>query len=823
MHTKHKRLTSILSWIIIASTSAHASILANNSEDEGNPRTQGNGGTSLQLVITESPPTNLAVSGNNPTIDIINHGGSEIYSLEINNNHGAKLQQFPNKIAPNQQIKISLSRDLLNPRNQIFFYDQAHRLLSVYDMANLTRGMQNYSIYADKNSLGIYAFRQIRKINPSISYDQLTTTLGLGANELSFAELGSYYANKLNHEHQSNEQIIVDLTQAIENKQIIKTDNLPSTAANLAQLNSSSGSSNSPFCSKIFTEGVKAIGGMTGANPAMLGIKVVTSLIGGITGVACPSAQSAPDYSRQFSEIQAKLNQIDTNIQLVRSGVAQLSQQLSRATIATTMISYSTAANTINDYLRSYYFNILQHDKDPQGKLHTNLKSLVASYGGFNTLMNSEKSPNPHLKQQLAKLIDETNNLKIQFNTLSNRERMDKVHADLKQMCGDANTISGSAVDTRLWCNLKIVEIYTQNMTTANALLTSFQDIYDTIGSDPQQSINFPYLNNQQQLTLDFNNYETALQKAFAAENSLFPFFKEFQIGALNTLYNNINKVGCTITLENAGHNITLPYIVDWIPDQNMEPYLLSKCPGSANSKDGEEVLSRYYYTRNDRDTNGNILDSQKQHTTVKNVMGVLVPQEYFKNNQSFAASGFNYLDRVTQDGKYQEQSIFDQYALFYSINVPNSSQLYAQQTEDFKISNITEDILYPTDYKFDYRRNSYSYFRALYKYNNPTSASISAKFYNADWNNIHNQDLYTFLRYTESNGQSYVWAIRNRLNFLGSTMHLDISQQCMTFNCTIINGEFGGKVAFDDGPAFTFGPHPLHSDRQLRKLEVTY
>jgi hypothetical protein len=515
---------------------------------------------------------------------------------------------------------------------------------------------------------------------------------------------------------------------------------------------------------------------------------MISAAVNGITSAACGGSDSS---AAQFAKISAQISGVSDQISALSTSVKGLAQNLNWLQLSTNMQKYNANQLLISGWIQNY-FNLLNM-KGEDGKIHETLKGLVDSYGGLQMALKG--SP---IQGALTDLLTSAKtDVKIPVNELNsiNLGTLNyQTIQSLQNMCGKSSEITGDAFSIRGTCNAYIAQISTANVTNSYTLYNKIlADVSETYNESPGNPVVANLPTND-----EIKNYYTTFNQDFTLEKIGYkPFYaNELPKQLVSDITESSGKFKCKILEWNA-----------------IEMNLLTSC-----TINGSEIRSKYYYKeKNDKN---NDFDAE-----VMNVMGVFVPKRFFHggtssygSNDAFPWLNWSYPAEASNTMKRD----FDNLATKYYLNVPKTVAISYYGTS---LSKISTDTILPNGGGYlKFSRNNIDYTRdVLTKYSETTdSIKLFTKFYGADFwpladdsGDLSTNDIFSFIRYTDSSGLSRVWAIRNKLmNGLGDAgrtgleLRSAITMQCMTNECDITDDSnrwpgnrddrtFVGKVKF--------------------------
>lgn len=751
------KLSVILSLgLILAGFNAHAVWNTNSIGDDGNPHTEGNAGakehhaklkSTTKLVLRND--TNSLIS----SIQIKDPDGKVHYS---NNHLDCAIESFCEISAPG----LKLSKDL-----DAFFFDKKNKLISVYDFSSVPDSSQYEYIYAGNLSLGLYIYGLLEHIDKQMSFDGLSHAFGENSDKYSpFELLGGYYQQQIDAGKSSN-QVLNSIDNVIKNNgklpvnsALLKSSHLFLSPNQTRMVGSSA--TKSPFCSNGMKTTIGIFEALAKGPFAILA--PISKFVTAVQYSACPSAST--NYAQQFNEINFRLSQLRDQMNDIANSIGALSDQVSLNQV--THIIGLMDRDTINmETALNQYYSFLQNQPDQNGRRHTSLQSYIAASGGIDKVMNTP------VWNRLSSIYAGSNQLRTSITNLNTEQR--NLRRELNSYCRvnnqntNVDSIVGSIVGRRIDCNYYILRSYVRYASIAAASQQALQDMLNSIAG-ANGFINFQYQNNQASLNSDFNTFLQNMEDNFGTNQS---FIIPLTQGLNPQLASRIQAVGCVYQHRDSnGRNVNEPYITDWHGGAN--PYVEVMCPGDQRNT---MFKSRYQY----RDGNTNYFNP-------RNVMGVLVPNDFFtSNNQRI----FNQSSELTH-GSFSYNNIRSG-IVYTRFIAPINSQIYSTNLSN--VSQITEQHIVPSQFRrvvtrdnrtFSIMANNSHVLRGFNVYeNNAITWDIGDLFIG---NFISRSNFISFIRYTDASNVSRVWAfypiftINNQRNSITEVFQ----QQCMTLDC---------------------------------------
>ena len=785
MKTNVKLNALLCALLVGGSVTAHADWNLSSVGDDGNPHTNGNAGAKQAQTKTQEVQ-----------ITIFNKTTTNIASLKFVDNTGKALSTVNvTNCKANSLCSVKISPTMIKKNGAIFMYDQQNKLASVYSFLRVNSQFKNISILADASSLGIYALSKMQASQPKVNYTVLAGSIGsLGQQNSPFTVLGTSILDQMSANGQDlNKALAATTKELLSGKKLVLTSasvkKLQAVAPAIAVRSNAtlkdSDSSKNIFCNA----GVKSLFGFMSAIGGSYGLPsfgVLQAGIGMIATATC-GGDGGTDYAAQFSKISAQISGVSDQVAALSTSVKGLAQNLNWQQLSTNVQQYNNYQYLISTWIQNY-FNLLNM-KGKDGKIHGTLKGLVDSYGGLQ--MALKDSP---IQGALSNLLTSAKtDLSAPVNALSvvslgslNYQTIQS----LQNMCGKSSDITGDAFAIRGTCNAYIGQISLANGTSSSALYTTIiADVLATYNESPGNPVVANLPTND-----DIKKYYTTFNQDFMPEKIAFkPFYEnELPKQLVSDIAESTGKFKCKIN--------------EWNPNGR---YLLTSC-----NIGGSEILSRYYYKEKNEE-NGDF-DAE-----VMNVMGIFVPKRFFHggtssygNSDVFPWLTYSYPAYADTDIK----STVDDQHLYYFLLTPSNVAISYYGTSLSKIS--TDTISENMGLNDFIMRNGIKYqYKVLYRTSasNASNNEYYAFFPGAVYwvlydgvdvktgsflNHISN-DVFGFMRYTDKEGISHVWTMRNRMNLLqdassnGKTnLALQTSMQCMTNDCEL-NGDT--KSDYDD------------------------
>lgn len=753
--------TLLVSGSISANADIWNSFLHGAAGDDGNPKTVGNAGAKQAQAKTQDiqvkifNKTNTGIS----SIKFVDNAGKSLFSVNVSN------------CLANSMCTVKVSSAMIVKNGAIYMYDQQNKLASIYSFLRVNSQTKNISILANASSLGVYALNKMQASQPKVNYTLLASSIGsLGQQNDPFTVLGTSIMDQMSANGQDlNKALIATTNELLSGKKLVltsrsvtqlKTVALASVAPSSMMLKDGN-VAETVFCGAGFKSAMGIFGSISGFSMPWVG--VISSVINGVTGSACPSG-GGTDYSAQFDKITAQLNEISNQISALNTTVKGMRQDTLWNQIATNSQEYEKRDNDINGWVNNY-FDVLKI-KGKDGRIHANLKSLVDSYGGTKQALT-----NSPIKAALTNLLSNSQTtLKnpVLFLSSNNVGGINsQLTTNIQKMCGSSKDITGDALTLRAWCNLINIQVYSTNKILATALATIVPDVqatYSETNGDPVYA--------QLPTTTDISSYNASIDSYYDPQKFSIEYIKNSELPKqmISDIAESAGKFKCMIN--------------EWYPN---ESYLLTTC-----NSNGVAVKSKYYYKQKD-----GTVDSE-----VMNVMGVFVPKRFFHggeggsygNNDAFPWLEWSFpaLDSVNATNACGSSSCWDDLWFEYYLNVPKNVVTSYYGTD---LSTINTDTIASMNYSIDYKRNDKPYTRSVLAKTDAKSDSnkdmLLTKFYAADYWGFRDNDIFSFMRYTDNLGYSHVWTMRNKFkNNTGGSNYVVIiaetSMQCMTNDCSL-------------------------------------
>lgn len=776
------KLSAILSVALALSIlDAHAVWNTNSIGDDGNPHTEGNAGAkehhaklkaATKLVLRND--TNSIIS----SIQIKDPDGKVHYS---NNHLNCATESFCEISAPG----LKLSKDL-----DAFFFDSKNKLVSVYDFSSVPDSSQYEYIYASNLSLGLYIYSLLEVIDKAMTFERLSHAFGANSEKYSpFELLGGYYQQQIDSGKSSN-QVLNSIDNVIKhngvlmlNSSLLKNSHLL-LSSNQGQMVGSS-ATKSPFCSS----GMKTAVGFfeAVAKGPFAGIGIITKMITAAQYSACPS--STPDYTQQFRQINERLSELRDQMNAISDQIGALSVQASLIQITNVTNEMDRDTNSMETALNLYY-SFLRNQPDRSGRYHTTLQSYVAANGGINRVMNS------NLWTSLNNLYATSNQLRTSVQNLEStrpnlRQELDNFCRVNSSATNPVDNIAGSIMRQRIDCNYYVLRSYVRYTSIATAAQQALQDMFNSlIGA--QGASNFNYQNDQARLNRDFGTFLQNMEAGFGSSRSFIHLIN----GLDSRLISRIEAVGCIHRYRDSnGQNISEPYILDW--HGGTSPYVEVMCPG-----DDQNTMFRSRYQYRSGTTN---------YFNLRNVMGVLVPNEFFTSsnqvifNQSSELTHGSFSYNNLRSGIVYTRFIAPIGSQSYSTNLSNVSQITGQNITPSQFRRVIAS----ENRTFSIMANNSHSLRGVNVYeNNAITFDIGDLFVG---NFISRSNFISFIRYTDTSNISRVWAFYPifTINSSRNSITEVFQQQCMTLDCRATSSSLAVRFG-DDSYSWRASPAGL-------------
>jgi hypothetical protein len=724
--------------------------------------------------------------------------------------------------AINSVCAINVNQKLITKDNTFFFYDSNNKLVSAYSFFNLTKTPASMDVQADLASLGIYVFDKIQRNSPNITFDNLATSFyNVKDQRAPFSALGDYYLDflgsntddtstikELAKQINSNEPLLINPKSTrvtSQGKPVVLKSN-KSNAAPKGVQSAENAQETSPFCSKEFKSSMDLL--------SFVPIPGMDLLIKGATTTADFACGPQDDYTGNFAEINAKLGEIAQSLAKMNNLFVDFMDE-TRAKDVGLYIDGNLKTNTNQiDTDLGYYFGLLKV-KGGDGKVHSSLEALAASYGGVDQALlksNDFKDKTTLLANKSSEIITNYKNM------VSGSEA---ALGFLNSRCKTSSMMPKDVIATRLECNYRILDIYTKLSVSAEAVQRVFADYQKTFGAKKPASM----------LDLDASVIKNINQQIdlFKPEKAFFD-----PLGGLDTaLVNNIKAIpACNVKNEDKKDitQITAWYdgtgVLQDGKGKKVKPYITTRCFG--NSEGGvlkDQITANYNY----QDPN----DAKIVDTEVVNVLGVLVPKRFFKdhNSDNFAHTSWIKQSNPQVYASGDSSSISGKYFVNLKTAINNQNSGYTNTVSPANNSMFADTKLVKVS------RNNTQYDRNLSMPQFPSSIAgaleLKTSFQLADyWGSSsstsgYSNNFYTYMRTLDENNIGYVWAIKNDMyrewQPSNDMFYFRTSLLCMTNDCKV--NSTASSLVFDKGVssdadttiAFTGDEHlNTNSDNQV-------
>ena len=505
-------------------------------------------------------------------------------------------------------------------------------------------------------------------------------------------------------------------------------------------------------------------------------IPVVGDSVAAIFGIgeqimsdACPSGDAW--ISNKFDEIDNKLKQFDQELKSLNYRISDLYKYVD------SNITENSVLQMDSDYsqLVSNYFNV--YTSLASG---SSLVSYVANTNGLKKSMANS----PQLQSLLSKIPVQLNS----FDKLLSNDQLTKTKESLDRVCKNANTTSGDIIAERTKCNIATTRVLFTIDSSALRLKPMLIDEINVIAAAIKSgNVDAAWLqaNVGQKFTYDGQSYDwdKAADAAAKAIDTKVKFINDLLVGASGEkLYKPLD--GLSPTLQTSMINAqcasgNLPAIKAWHTNGGTDnnPYVITECSDGSSGT----IISKYYY-----DKRGTTEVDDK----VVNVMGVLVPDRFFRSGYS-SLSEFPWASRSeisTLKAANNQGSSVKRTAYF---NIPSGNPKSYSLGWNVSPTNIKQVMLAPNTVEGSdvtlFKQETPSKFVTIY-------------------HNLAPTDSFSILRYTKGD-YAYVWVMRTwgdaseGGSFTDYYYKLMGAPQCLTNDCSITNtGETLDKINFIDG-----------------------
>lgn len=764
---------------------AHASfwdsLWGKNTGDDGNPNTIGNAGA--RQAKANAGKIQVAKL----KVGVVNNTNSMLASAALKDKTG-KVLYISTKgktCAAGAVCWLSVSRELVTKGNTFFFYDSKGNLVSAFMADNVPAKSPVYNIGASMDDLGVYVLSKIRTINSKITYnrvdnDIVTTSL----NATPYQELADYYLDLMGNAKDNTQQEIkvihALIAQFAKNKSIPAnsdsqrlTKNQPVMVKNSQLVTKKIALKSSPSVrsappgenqdSPLCAESLKT---------AMDGLSMIP-MIGDVIKVAATTARDAScpsgdadikDYmANQFSRVNVKLGEIKTQLTGLENQLKGFEQKYNIDKLSDQQTKVYAYDNEFTIWLDQYQSALLTY-RGADGKQYNTLTELINSFGSIDKAIKQ----NPGLKGSLDLLYDNDSEATAIANLGDPKLNLFTTKG-ITQLCGNANNIAGDVFAVRDTCNATSLDMYSLNLILEKQVSYVYNDINKVYAMDARQDKKALTTIFAKRFTDWANNVEQMVpSKAFVS------YVKSDE--PVYSLINNLQTKGFAVT--------------GWYAEADKR-YLNVNYTLGANM-----IKSKYAYQQPTRDSGQVSYASNAEiDSNFINVMGVPVPERFFtakdsngvvKDRNNYGANeAFPWADTTLIAGTKRLE--WYDYAI---ADFKNSSGNLVIHSGGFSPSNLDGTLANPNNGTTSQENYEGAYERQIFATTAPDLYRV--KYYVArEHYVIGNGNYFTYMRYTATDGNSYIWAMRTWIEVYSDAAQVRpiyAAPQCMTNDCRVDN-----------------------------------
>lgn len=772
---------------------AHAAFWDNffgrNTGDDGNPNTVGNVAAQQGKVnATKAPLAKLSVG-------VVNNTNSTLASAVLKDKNGKILYTSTKgrTCAVGAVCWLRVTRSFVTKGNTFFFYDNKNKLVAAYMSDNVSVKAPLYNIDASMDYLGMYVLSKIRAINPKITYTRVDNDIATTElNATPYQELADYYLDLMGaaKDNTAQEAKIIkgladqfaknkvipansDSARLSRNKPIqVKSSQLSTKRISLKSSPAVTASApenkkDSPLCAESLRTSMDAL-----AMIPMIGDAVKTAALTA-RDASCPSSdKDVKEYmADEFSKVNGKLNKLDADLLDLQNQLKAFEQVYHEDKLSEQQHATDILDNQFNIWLAQYQSALLV-SRGADGQQYNTLNELVSSFGSFDAAI----AKNPDLKGALDTLYDdETEYQAIVDLALARNFSTTK----LNQICGNANNIAGNVLDIRASCNGTVIAMYGKNIILEKQMKYAYNDISKVYAldtrSDKKRLLTIPADSFTNWVaSVEQMNPTTALVKPIKSSDPVY------------NLANNLIGKGFTVT--------------GWYSEADKRYLEVNYTLG------GNIIKSKYAYQHPTRDSEMiSYAVNAEVDSNIANVMGVPVPERFFTAKDSNGV--------VKDRNNYGANNAFPWSS--YDNGLANGNGI---NTVGATVDSYPQTFLVPSSTSF--ALNAFS-FKPEQAYNggiiSPNNGFIEGNrkifaldgtnkyvltYAVGDFDKIGSGDFFTLMRYTATDGFSYVGAVRTWLD----KDWVKAATQCMTNDC-IAKSHVGtlGELKFKNGPASVY------------------
>jgi hypothetical protein len=485
---------------------------------------------------------------------------------------------------------------------------------------------------------------------------------------------------------------------------------------------------------------------------------------------SCPnSTDELKDYmANKFAKVDVELGNINKKLNDLSNQMNAMNQNINIKALKAQQKDVYQYDSDFASWLGQYQFALATFNgKD--GKPYNSITDLVNSYGTFDKAISSL----PGLKG----VLDQLYNTDSEFTAISKLGNPANFDLDaIVGLCKDSSTISGDVFSLRNICNTTSVAMYAKNIMLEKQVEYAYNDISKVYNIDTRKDKVTLYQINKSLFTgwvdsAEQMNPRKAIIPQIESTEAIYPLAKN---------------------LEAKGFNVT-----GWYTEADKR-YL-----ETSYTLDGTIIKSKYAYQHPTRDGDRiSYANNATVDSNIANVMGVPVPERFFTtpgdnygNNLSFPWSEYD--DGLNND--HDALSSSDS----YSGSSPQSFSAENSANLSLNAFGFTPDTKYSKNSMISPNNGFVEGDRKIFAKDGANKYVLT--YAKDDFNKIGSGDFFTFMRFTDTNGFSYLFAVRTWLG-TGNTHWVRAATQCMTNDC-ISKSHVGtlGELKFQNGPASVY------------------
>ncbi len=766
---------------------ANAILNVNSIGDDGNPNTVGNSGAKKSSTGN--------VKDNQLVFNINNQSSSTINKVVVVNSKDKQLYSGKLNCKVNQRCDLSLGKITWQGAVYFKFYDAKNNLVSAYQLLDKPSGA-NYIMVNDE-WLGVYVFNHLKQTSgkPAIKLSEQLTSFFKNYSSPDntpdfFEELGLYFIaqNGGANETKFYKDFLKKLSQdkTLSGGNVAKSVNPMARSAKLATAPKSA-CDNSETAQSVFSYMSSVISLIPIAGGP---VSAMFSIGSQIMSDACPSPTEI-----KLAEISNQISLLDSKIEAVGYKVDELASKLNIAAANEAIKKLSdNYRSSINKYVNDYS----SFTKDQS------ISSYVKNNGGLKKAWASSAN--------VKDLVNNTTDQLSKFEGLLSNRDIDDLKKSLDAWCSkNPANITGDIIANRIQCNIVVNKALTTVVLSALQFKPMLKDEINTI-VEARKTGNIDDAWLKANIAADFTympdgasgNISVPWDQAAAKVDEII----DAKVKYLSDKLLGVNKDQLYVPLEGFPEELSngmiaadcfslstdgrtkLPAVLEWYANtSDNKPYVVTQC------KNGNELVkSRYYYQkRGATDIDGKVV----------NVMGVLVPDRFFHGG-----SGNNYGDGTAFP--WAEYSRLGEVGADSFDDIPVNATLRAPDTTlaatiGFSPADVNKLYISSGGYKENFTRNNKAYSRYIFNRSTLTNGgdmAFGVSYYGADYWQIGSGEFFSFMRYVNNDGNSYVWAIRSKIAKSDTRLQLWLTPQCVTNDCKAVNtGQKLDELQFNNGP----------------------